>query len=116
KALWREKRLGYRYGALPPTPTQSMAACFVAAMREWKRSFESQARSFGGLPMRIEKVLNVSIARRVARAGRKGHECLGRARSRAAGAAASGAGNRRIGGSLCRPVRHRLGHHVELSV
>ena len=27
----------------------SVAALFVAAMREWKRSFESQSRSFAGL-------------------------------------------------------------------
>src|SRR5215204_5001737 len=50
---------------------QSMAACFVAAMREWKRSFESQTRSFAGLQMRIEKVMNVSIAREVERLERR---------------------------------------------
>src|SRR6266704_3222214 len=50
---------------------QSMAACFVAAMREWKRSFESQARSFAGLQMRIEKVMNVSIAREIERLERR---------------------------------------------
>jgi biopolymer transport protein TolQ len=49
----------------------AIAACFVAAMREWKRSFESQARSFGGLQMRIEKVMNVSIAREVERLERR---------------------------------------------
>src|SRR4030081_2404943 len=48
-----------------------MAACFVAAMREWKRSFETQARSFAGLQMRIEKVMNVSIAREVERLERR---------------------------------------------
>jgi len=61
-------------GALPRAfgqPTQSMAACFVAAMREWKRSFESQSRSFAGLQMRIEKVMNVSIAREVERLERR---------------------------------------------
>ena len=40
-----------------------MAALFVAAMREWKRSFESQARSFAGLQTRIEKVMDVTITR-----------------------------------------------------
>ena len=34
-------------------------------MREWKRSFESHARSVAGLQMRIEKVMNVAIAREV---------------------------------------------------
>ena len=33
-----------------------MAALFVAAMREWKRSLEGHPRSFAGLQMRIEKV------------------------------------------------------------
>ena len=40
-------------------------------MREWKRSFESQARSFTGLQMRIDKVMNVSIAREVERLERR---------------------------------------------
>ena len=42
-----------------------MAALFVAAMREWKRSFEGSPRSFAGLQMRIEKVMEVTIAREV---------------------------------------------------
>jgi len=44
-----------------------MAALFVAAMREWKRSFEGNARAVGGLQMRIEKVMEVTIAREVER-------------------------------------------------
>jgi len=36
-------------------------------MREWKRSFEGQARSFAGLQMRIEKVMDVAIANEVER-------------------------------------------------
>jgi biopolymer transport protein TolQ len=44
-----------------------MAALFVAAMREWKRSFEGSPRSFTGLQMRIEKVMEVTIAREVER-------------------------------------------------
>src|SRR5258708_19266996 len=42
-----------------------MAALFVAAMREWKRSLEGEARSFAGLQMRIGKVMEVTIAREV---------------------------------------------------
>jgi biopolymer transport protein TolQ len=44
-----------------------MAALFVAAMREWKRSFEGNTKSIGGLQMRIEKVMEVTIAREVER-------------------------------------------------
>ena len=34
-------------------------------MNEWKRSFEGNIRSFTGLQTRIEKVMNVTIAREV---------------------------------------------------
>jgi biopolymer transport protein TolQ len=67
QAFWSGQSIEELYRALATKPTQSMAACFVAAMREWKRSFESQARSFAGLQMRIEKVMNVSIAREIER-------------------------------------------------
>src|SRR6201988_5354937 len=65
QAFWSGQSIEELYRSLSAKPTQSMAACFVAAMREWKRSFESQSRSFAGLQMRIEKVMNVSIAREV---------------------------------------------------
>jgi biopolymer transport protein TolQ len=71
QAFWSGQSIEELYRALAAKPTQSMAACFVAAMREWKRSFESQARSFAGLQMRIEKVMNVSIAREVERLERR---------------------------------------------
>src|SRR5689334_24713963 len=71
QAFWSGQSIEELYRMLSSKPTQSMAACFVAAMREWKRSFESQARSFAGLQMRIEKVMNVSIAREVERLERR---------------------------------------------
>src|SRR6201982_1393748 len=71
QAFWSGQSIEELYRALSAKPTQSMAACFVAAMREWKRSFESQARSLGGLQMRIEKVMNVSIAREIERLERR---------------------------------------------
>ena len=71
QAFWSGESIEDLYRALSAKPTQSMAACFVAAMREWKRSFESQARSFAGLQMRIEKVMNVSIAREIERLERR---------------------------------------------
>ena len=42
-----------------------MPAVFVAAMREWKRSLEAQPSTFAGLQMRIEKVMDVAIAREI---------------------------------------------------
>src|SRR5246127_1884135 len=71
QAFWPGESMEDLYRSLAAKPTQSMAACFVAAMREWKRSFESHARSIAGLQMRIEKVMNVSIAREVERLERR---------------------------------------------
>jgi biopolymer transport protein TolQ len=48
-----------------------MAALFVAAMREWKRSFEGTSKSFAGLQMRIDKVMQVTIAREIERLERR---------------------------------------------
>ena len=100
QAFWSGQSIEELYRALSAKPTQSMAACFVAAMREWKRSFESQARSFAGLQMRIEKVMNVSIAREIERLERR---LLVLATVGSAG-------------PVRRSVRHGLGHHVELPV
>jgi len=59
------------YRSLSSRPNTSLAALFVAAMREWKRSFEGPARSFAGLQMRIEKVMDVTIAREIERMERR---------------------------------------------
>ena len=64
-AFWSGQSLEELYKSLSGRPTNSMAAMFVAAMREWKRSFEGQARSFAGLQTRIEKVMDVTLAREV---------------------------------------------------
>lgn len=71
QAFWSGQSIDELYRALSAKPTHSMAALFVAAMREWKRSFESNSRSFGGLQMRIDKVMSVSIAREVERLDRR---------------------------------------------
>src|SRR6201991_4222036 len=71
QAFWSGQSIDELYRALAAKPTQSMAALFVAAMREWKRSFESHSRSFAGLQMRIDKVMSVSIAREVERLDRR---------------------------------------------
>ncbi|MPZ56685.1 MAG: protein TolQ [Rhizobiales bacterium] len=64
-AFWSGQSLEELYKTLSARPASSMAALFVAAMREWKRSFEGQVRSFAGLQTRIEKVMDVTIAREV---------------------------------------------------
>ena len=70
-AFWSGQSLEELYRSLSSKPTHSMAALFVAAMREWKRSFEGTPRSFAGLQMRIEKVMEVTIAREVERLERR---------------------------------------------
>jgi len=67
KTFWSGQSLEELYRTVSTRPSHSMAALFVAAMREWKRSFEGHVRSFAGLQMRIEKVMDVTIAREVER-------------------------------------------------
>ena len=71
QAFWSGQSLEELYRSLSSKPSDSMAALFVAAMREWKRSLEGQARSFAGLQMRIEKVMDVTISREVERLERR---------------------------------------------
>jgi biopolymer transport protein TolQ len=67
QAFWSGQSLEELYLSISSRPNTSMAALFVAAMREWKRSLEGHARSFAGLQMRIEKVMDVSITREIER-------------------------------------------------
>ena len=67
QAFWSGQSLEELYRSVSSRPSHSMAALFVAAMREWKRSLEGQARSFAGLQMRIEKVMDVTIQREIER-------------------------------------------------
>jgi biopolymer transport protein TolQ len=66
-AFWSGQSLEDLYRTLSAKPIYSTGALFVAAMREWKRSFEGHAKSFAGLQMRVEKVMSVSIAREIER-------------------------------------------------
>jgi biopolymer transport protein TolQ len=63
--FWSGNSLEDLYQSLAARPTTATASLFVAAMREWKRSFQNASASFVGLQTRIEKVLDVSIAREV---------------------------------------------------
>src|SRR6202007_863976 len=63
EAFWSGQSLEELYKGLAADPGHSTGALFVAAMREWKRSLEGQARSFAGLQMRIEKVMNGATPR-----------------------------------------------------
>jgi biopolymer transport protein TolQ len=67
KVFWSGQSLEELYRSLTGRTPTAMAAVFVAAMREWKRSFESGARSPLGLQTRIDKVLDVTIDRETER-------------------------------------------------
>jgi biopolymer transport protein TolQ len=71
QAFWSGQSLEELYRSLSAKPTHAMAALFVAAMREWKRSFEGHARSFAGLQQRIDKVMDVTIMREIDRLERR---------------------------------------------
>nr|WP_304363848.1 protein TolQ [Jiella sp. LLJ827] len=61
--FWSGQSLEELYHTLSERRTTGMGALFVAAMREWKKSFEKGARSPIGLQARIEKAMDVTLAR-----------------------------------------------------
>ncbi len=71
KVFWSGQPLEELYRSLSGRTATTFAALFVAAMREWKRSFETGARSPIGLQMRIDKVLDVTIGRETERLERR---------------------------------------------
>ena len=69
--FWSGQSLEALYQQLAGTNPSGMGALFVAAMGEWKRSFERNARSPIGLQTRIDKVLDVSMAREMEKLERR---------------------------------------------
>ena len=67
KVFWSGHSLEELYQSLSARTNHAMAALFVAAMREWKRSHETGALSMMGVQSRIDKVMDVTIARETAR-------------------------------------------------
>lgn len=63
KVFWSGQSLEELYRTLSDKNPGGMGALFIAAMREWKRSFERGASSQIGLQTRIDKVLDVSLAK-----------------------------------------------------
>ncbi|MDX2205799.1 MAG: protein TolQ [Hyphomicrobiaceae bacterium] len=69
--FWSGQSLEELYAALSRGQTFSMASLFVAAMREWKRSVEGNVRALGGIQMRVEKVMDVTISREMEQLDRR---------------------------------------------
>ncbi len=64
EAFWSGRSLEELYRSFNDRPAVGQGALFVAAMREWKRSFEGSGRQIQSLSQRIDKVLDVTIQRR----------------------------------------------------
>jgi biopolymer transport protein TolQ len=67
QVFWSGQSLEELYRTLSDRPTEGMGSIFVAAMREWKKSFEKGARSPHGLQMRIDKAMDLALTREMER-------------------------------------------------
>ena len=63
EVFWSGQSLEELYQQMSERPAMGLGAVFVAAMKEWKRSHEQNASSFIGVQGRLDKVLDVAIAR-----------------------------------------------------
>ena len=61
--FWSGQSLEELYQQVAERPSMGLGAVFVAAMKEWKRSHEQNASSYTGVQARLDKVLDVAIAR-----------------------------------------------------
>jgi biopolymer transport protein TolQ len=71
QTFWSGQSLDELYTGLSRGRTIAIAALFVAAMREWKRSVEGNIRALGGIQLRVEKVMDVTISREMERLDRR---------------------------------------------
>ena len=66
--FWSGQSLEDLYTMMGARPAHGMAAVFMAAMREWKRSQESAMRAgFTGVQSRIDRVMDVQLQRELER-------------------------------------------------
>lgn len=69
EVFWSGQSLEQLYASVRQREAQGMAAIFLAAMKEWTRSFEGK-RALASLPQRIDKVMDVALTRQVERLDR----------------------------------------------
>jgi len=67
QVFWSGQSLEELYRNLADRKTTGMGAIFVAAMREWKKSFEKGAKSPLGLQTRIDKAMDLALTREMER-------------------------------------------------
>ena len=63
QVFWSGQSLEDLYRTLADRKTTGMGAIFVAAMREWKKSFEKGAKSPLALQTRIDKAMDLALTR-----------------------------------------------------
>ena len=67
QVFWSGQSLDDLYRTLSERKPTGMGSIFVAAMREWKKSFEKGARSPIGLQNRIDKAMDLALTREMER-------------------------------------------------
>jgi len=67
QVFWSGQSLEELYRTLSERKTTGMGAIFVAAMREWKKSFEKGAKSPLALQVRIDKAMDLALTREMER-------------------------------------------------
>ncbi|TIO91505.1 MAG: protein TolQ, partial [Mesorhizobium sp.] len=67
QVFWSGQSLEELYRTLADRKTTGMGAIFVAAMREWKKSFEKGAKSALALQTRIDKAMDLALTREMER-------------------------------------------------
>ncbi|KUM23275.1 MAG: protein TolQ [Mesorhizobium sp.] len=67
QVFWSGQSLEDLYRTLADRKTTGMGAIFVAAMREWKKSFEKGAKSALALQTRIDKAMDLALTREMER-------------------------------------------------
>jgi biopolymer transport protein TolQ len=71
QTFWSGQSLETLYHQVSNRTAHGMAALFVTAMGEWKRTYESGGKSLVGLSGRIDRVMNVTLAREIDRLERR---------------------------------------------
>ncbi len=69
--FWSGESLDVLYQQTSSRKASGMAALFVAAMKEWKRTFETGGSASPSLVQRIDRVMDVTLAREVDRLERR---------------------------------------------
>jgi len=71
EVFWSGQSLEELYRSLAGRTNNALAALFVAAMREWKRSHEGDRPAIASLSQRIDRVMDVTIQREMERLERR---------------------------------------------